>query len=437
MGFFLFLLVTATLFVRPAEIITDLEKLPIYNWLILACLAASLPGVLAQFSRQSLTRQPITVGVLGLLAAVFLSHASHGDLWSARFDAMEFSKSVIFYLLLVANVNSAARLRTFLFWLLGCIGVVAGLGVLQYHGVIDIASLTVLNDSFIDEVTGRQEDVLRMRSTGIFNDPNDLAMILVLGMALTAYFLFDPRLVQLKVILFAAIAMFFYSLVLTKSRGGFLALLAALGALFQARFGWKKALVLGGLCLPLVAMLVGGRQADIGGAVSGGTGQSRIQLWSSGMQMVKQFPLFGLGHGRYAEQAVQVAHNSYVHAFGELGLFGGALFLGAFYYAVRTLYRLGQGGRVFANLELGRLRPYMLSAVAGFSASMISLSRTDVAPTYLLLGLPAVYLGQARVSPPLAGTAMSWKLVKEIMKVSVLFLAATYIFIRVFARWSG
>lgn len=437
MGFPLFLLVTATLFVRPAEIVTDLAGLPIYNIVILACLATSLGGVQALLNREALAQQPITVCVLGLLAAVFLSHVSHGDLWSARYGAIEFSKAVIYYLLLVANVNSAERLRVFLLWLLGCIVVVAGLAVLHYHGAIAIPSLTVLNESFIDEITGRQTDVLRMRSTGIFNDPNDLAMILVLGMALAAYFLFDPRLVLFKLPMAATIALFFYALVLTKSRGGLLALMAALGALFQGRFGWKKSLALGGLCLPLVAVLVGGRQADIGGAVSGGTGQSRIQLWSEGLGLFRQAPLFGIGQNLYAEQAVQVAHNSYLHVFAELGVFGGAMFLGAFYYALRTLYRLGQGERRFGDLELARLRPFLLSAVVGYATSMLTLSRCYVAPTYVMLGLPAVYLGQVRTSPPLPGTRLTGALVKEVLKISLLFLAAVYVFVRVFARWSG
>lgn len=437
LSFFLLLLVTATLFVRPAEIVADLEALPIYNYLILACLILSLPNVMPLLTGDALKRQPITLGVLGMLAAVFLSHASHGDLWSARFGALEFSKTVILYLLLVANVNSVNRLQVFLAWLLACITLVALLAVLQYHGVIHIASLEVLVERLTNPLTGFIEDVVRMRSTGLFNDPNDLAMILVVGMALAAYFFSHPRAVQLKLPLLALAVMFFYALLLTKSRGGLLALMAALGTQFQARYGWKKSLMLGALALPLVLVLVKGRQSDIGGAIGEGTGQSRIQLWSGSLGLFRRAPLFGIGYNLCAEEIGQVSHNSYVHAFAELGMFGGAMFLGMIFYALRSLYRLGLPPWMLPDANLARLRPFLLSAVAGYSASMLTLSRGDVAPTYVILGLPAVYFNQVRAAGRAELGAFDSRLVKNVAKVSVAYLACLYVFVRVFARWSG
>lgn len=437
MSFYLFLLVTATLFVRPAEIVTDLQDLPVYEWLIVACLAASAFKVLPLLTKDALVRQPITLAVLGMVAAVFLSHASHGDLWSARHDALEFSKVVVYYLLLLANVNSSERLRLYLLCLLGCIMVVAALALLQYHGAINIESLATLEYYDIDATTGHEELVRRLQSTGIFHDPNDLSMIVVVGMAISAYFIFDPRLVQLKAPLAACMGCFFYALLLTKSRGGFLALLAALGALFQARYGWKKSLVLLAGTLPLILLLVTGRQADIGGAMSEGTGQSRVQLWSAGLGMLRTYPLFGVGFNHYAEEAGQVAHNSYIHAFGELGLFGGTIFLGAWCYAARALYQIGQEDRRFEDLELGRLRPYLLSATSGYAASILTLTRTEVVPTYLVLGLASSYMGMACTDPPLAAGEFGPKLVKQAVAVSLLFVAAAYVFVRVFAHWDG
>jgi O-antigen ligase len=434
-SYFLFLLVTATLFLRPGEIVPDLEGLPVYEWLIVACLIASLVGVLPLLNRHTLKQQPITFAVWGMLAAIFLSHASHGDLWTARHSAVEFLKVVLYYLLLVANVNSPARLQWFLLVLLGCISVCAALAVLQFHGAINLPSLGSVRETFINPVTGHSEDIYRMCSTGIFHDPNDLAMILVVGMMLAGWRFFDPTTLFSKPLLLAAAAMFFYALLLTKSRGGLLALLAALGALFQARFGWRKAILVGLPILPAIALLVGGRQAGIGGALEGGTGQSRIQLWSAGLTMFKSFPLFGIGYDRYAEEATQVAHNSYVHAFGELGFFGGAIFLGAFFYALLSLYRLGKGNRWFADPQLGRLRVYLLAGLAGFSASMISISRNYVVPSYLMLGTATVYLQMARTAPPLADLGLSGKLVKQVVFVSIGFVVATYVFVRVFARW--
>ena len=57
--------------------------------------------------------------------------------------------------------------------------------------------------------------------------------------------------------------------------------------------------------------------------------------------LLRQAPLFGIGVGKYEDEVGLVAHNSFVHAYTELGIFGGALFLGAFVYPLGTLHRLG------------------------------------------------------------------------------------------------
>ena len=48
--------------------------------------------------------------------------------------------------------------------------------------------------------------------------------------------------------------------------------------------------------------------------------QGRVQAWAEGLQMFKSHPLFGVGFGRYTDFNRLVAHNSFVHTLGELGL---------------------------------------------------------------------------------------------------------------------
>ena len=37
--------------------------------------------------------------------------------------------------------------------------------------------------------------------------------------------------------------------------------------------------------------------------------------------------MFGIGESRFHEEIHKVAHNSYVHAYAEMGFFGGTVFL--------------------------------------------------------------------------------------------------------------
>ena len=73
MDFFLFLLINATLFIRPAEIVPALLDLPIYQVFILGCLLVSLPAVMEQLSIRSLVERPASACVVGVLASVVLT----------------------------------------------------------------------------------------------------------------------------------------------------------------------------------------------------------------------------------------------------------------------------------------------------------------------------------------------------------------------------
>src|SRR5262249_61139737 len=102
------------------------------------------------------------------------------------------------------------------------------------------------------------------------------------------------------------------------------------------------------------------------------------------------------------------AHNSYVHAYTELGLVGGTFFLGAFYLAFEQLRRLRRAAATIADPEMRRLGPYLASVVVRYAAGLMSLSRLDVVPTYLVLALPTAYATAAdpdgsKASLPLDG----------------------------------
>src|SRR2546430_10668069 len=172
-GFFLFILLNATLYVRPAEIVPGLLGLEIYQTLIIACLAVSFTCVLEQLSIRSLEGRPITVCVIGLAFAVVLSHLANVYMSAAVLQGWDFLKVLLYYLLLVGLVNSPARLRRFLFWLLIFCLAMTVLAVLEYHELISLPSLSSLKEGQRDQTSGKEVFLRRLRSSGIFRDPND------------------------------------------------------------------------------------------------------------------------------------------------------------------------------------------------------------------------------------------------------------------------
>src|SRR5205085_12241411 len=135
--------------------------------------------------------------------------------------------------------------------------------------------------------------------------------------------------------------------------------------------------------------LSAGRQTDI--STSEGTAQLRIQFWSQGFSAMQGAPLFGIGSNRYNDvtSGHQEAHNSFVHAYVDLGLLGGALFAGAFYFALWLPGRLNRLRAGPPDRELQRARPYLLAVLAGYAAGLLSSSRVYTPTTYVLLGLTA------------------------------------------------
>jgi hypothetical protein len=435
MGFVLFLLVNAFLFLRPMDLISDLEGLPLYEVLILACFAFSFRSVLKELMIPRLLSEPVTVCVLGLGIAVVLSHLSHANIWSSRKAGFEFFKVIVYYLLLVANVNSLARLRWFLLCLVAFIGLLSVLALLQYHGAVDIPALQTMEQKQFEEATGEEHVVLRLRGAGIFHDPNDLCLILCVGMASSLYWHGSFPVRAMRPLWLVPLGLFGYALTLTQSRGGVLGLLAGTLVLFQARFGWRRAIGLAAIAVPLLFLVSTGRQRhfDIGDKED--TAQERMRLWSEGLEFFREAPLFGVGYNEFVERAGLVAHTSFVHCYAELGVFGGTLFTGAFYCAFWTLQRLGSGRVPTLHAELRRLHPYLMAIVAAYTVGLLSLSRTYVVPTYMVFGLVTAYGRLAAAYAPLSVPRVNRWLALRLAVVSVLALSAAYIFVRVFVQW--
>jgi hypothetical protein len=391
LAFALFQLVTATLFLRPAELFGWLEGLPLYEVLILGTLALTAGSAEPHFRWRSLARQPITLCAVALLPAIVASHATHVYLGGLIDSVPYFLKTLVYFTLVITVVNSPSRLRAFLANVSLCTTAMVALCLLDDWGVWDFEFIVHLVDIDGHDAEGNPILFQRMRGTGIFQDPNDLAMVIVAGGVLALYFLTDQSLGALRGLWLGSLIVFAAGILETESRGGLLAGGAAVLTLACFRFGPKFATVVGVLAVAALPVFAGrAGQFDLSG---GSTGHERIEMWREGFAALKSPDLlFGVGHGMYAEIAGLVAHNSFIHAYVELGVLGGTLFFGCWYFAGLQLYRMGRLPEPVWHLELVRMRPYIGALVAGWCMSMTSLSRSYVVPTFMVIGIAAAYL---------------------------------------------
>ena len=433
MAFWLFILLNVVLFIRPAEIVPAVAALPIYQIVILACVAATFQKILNQLDLNYLKRNPISACVVGMLAAVAMSHMSHLYVWGTRNYTTEFSKTIIYFLVLMAVVDSVRRLEQFFLCLLGILTVMAAISMAHQYDYIYIPELDSLTQREVDEETGEIREFPRLQSTGIFNDPNDFGMILVVGVVLS-FHRFSRANIFERVLLIALAALFSYMIYLTKSRGAALAFVAGAGVLVYAKWGLRKALFASVIILPVGAAIFMSR--DDGG-MEEGTAQARVQLWAEGMALVKEAPLFGLGsHYTYADEVGQVAHNSFVHCYAELGLLGGTVFFGCFYCAFMLMWQHIRDPEVLADPKLRARTATALAILTGFTVSMLSLSRAYVVPTYMVFGIVAATARLNGVSVDLPLPRLNFKYSQRLVQASALFFVVTYVYIKFAVRWS-
>jgi hypothetical protein len=442
MDFALFVVLNGVLLLRPDDLFPELAGVRMYLMTIAVCVLAAAPRLVEALRPSVLVNRPITACVLGFWAACLASQAARGQIGLALDYAGEFGKTVLYYLLLTAVVDTRERLRALLGWVVGMVGVLAGLGLLQYYQAIDIPAMRPLEErKELDPETGELVTFNQLRSFGMFNDPNDMCLVLVAGVVAGGYRALSSRSWAGAIPWLVAVGGFVYAVALTKSRGGLLGLLAAATAYLVARYGWKRAVPLAVVVVPAAAVLFAGRQTDFSGVGGSGTANQRVQFWSEGFQLLRggvagpQTMLTGLGTGEFAEHIRHVAHNSFVHAFVETGLIGGGLFVGAFALAALGAYRAPAGvpGRNHPE-GLAFLRPFVFAQVVGFSAGIFSLSRCYVVPTYLILGLASAYLALAAPVPPpwFRVTAKLWV---RLAGVAVAAFVALYLFTRVLVRY--
>jgi O-antigen ligase len=436
LGFFLFILLNATMFVRPQELFTALGELPIYNAIMLACLAVSALAVCGQLTPDSLSKNPINACAVCLLGLVILSHISHFRLREAIDSSNELIKVLVYYFLIIGLLDSFARLRKFLVWICCIMMVVVSLALLHYFGIVNIPALEAYHErqwEMIDEETGEAPVVARLQCTGIFANPNDLSRILIVGILISLYFLGDRRSSLRRALSLFLLPLYGLALNLTQSRGGLLGLFAGIGALFYDRYGGKKALLLGSIIVPILLFAFGGRQTKF--STSEGTGQERIRIWNEGFALFQGSPIFGIGMGEYAEQLRAAAHNSFLQSYVELGFIGGTCFFAMFYLTAKGLRSATPDPPSGLDPELLRLRPFLGAILIATVVGMLSANRCYALPTWLIVGICSAYVrvlsDQGRVLLP----RFNAKLAGRVVVPSGVALLALYAYVRLSARY--
>ncbi|CAN5632084.1 hypothetical protein BH11PLA2_BH11PLA2_13360 [soil metagenome] len=431
MDFLFFILLSAVMMIRPEELFEGLTGARLYLWTIGISTVVAMPKLLYALSWDQLRMRSISVCVLGFFASIFISAQLRGRSVIGMEYCEEFFKVVLYYFLLIAVVDTPERLRAFLGWMVLFVGGIALVAFLHFYAIVDFPLLDpVIEEIRYDKVTGEEILSRRALASGIFGDPNDLAMILALGIGCCGYHAESTPAPSARIFWLLPIIPLFFVITLTGSRGGMLSLLAGFAAWCYGRMGWRAGVPFAVVGIVGLLAVAGGRGGNITG---GGTAHERLVLWGSGLgdyfKSVFYIP-FGLGPGYYIEDYGLLAHNSFINSYVEYGLFGGGLFAVAFVTALWQTDRIGNP--VPSGEWAVTMRPYMLAIVFAYAAGCFSLSRHLSLPTYMIFGIAMVYTSMAADPPERTIVSSAW--LRWAVPLAVLILAALKIFTQVLGQ---
>ncbi|HEX8148891.1 MAG TPA: O-antigen ligase family protein [Pyrinomonadaceae bacterium] len=307
-GLFVF---TSFVYFRPYELFDAPFLREGAQWVAVLTFLAYLPAQFAAGGNLTARPREVTLALL-LLAAALLSVPTAISPVEAWDHFVEFSKVILIFVVAVNVINTERRLRGLLVLVLA-------------------ASVMLSFSAFSDYRQGRFEfggGRVKGMLGGLFDNPNDLALHLVLMVPLAVGLAFARRGLLRKVVYVLCAALCVAGIVVTFSRGGFLGLVVSSGVMAWKLGRKRRFLVMTAAAVVLCVFIVaapGGYGERIssmfGGDVTGSADARRDIFWRSALVALRH-PLTGIGIGNFHHQGQhdQVSHNAYTQVAAEMGM---------------------------------------------------------------------------------------------------------------------
>src|SRR5215203_1679616 len=311
---------TAVLFLRPQDQVRAIGMLHLAEVFAIV----GLVGMIVARTGHGLPPMPYTPEIGGLLAfggamlvGIPFSFWPGG---SIRDFVDIYLKVLVIVMLMIHALNSAERIDRFTALIVVCSGVVATGSLIDY-----MRGVRLVEGNRLGGAVG-----------GIMGNPNDLAlnMVVFLPFALAAAFKPGPAPRRLVAALCTGVMM--TTIVLTKSRGGFVGLAAMLVMLVAGSVRVRPAVGVAALvavlgAVPLAPASFWERMVSIFDQERDTTGsrQARLDLMKEGVRVFAANPVLGIGLGQFInydptgrKEAWNVTHNAPLQVAAELGVVG-------------------------------------------------------------------------------------------------------------------
>lgn len=376
-AFFTLFFYSLLVLIRPQDFLTAFSKFP------LVMLSTILCFILIISFQRPLRWAPQQTLLIFLLPIVSVSGFLNG--WGTK-GIIE-SLNIAFYLMLplfffATVITTTLRQKCIMF-----VTIVASI-FMVHNGWVQQNSYDGFGWTGTQAVGG---DLRRIVYVGIFQDPNDLGMLLVMNIPFLVYFFYNGGFIS-KFLSFSVFGLFLYGIYITGSRGTILGTAALFGFYLLLRYGGTRLIIFGIVTGPAIATLL----SQFGGLNSGeASARGRLYAWYDGIHYLISNPIFGIGKGNFADWHGRTAHNSYILVAAELGVFGYTLWGGALALTVYIGYKIFKlPVERFANhpqktliLDELKLNTALFFSMIAFMVTAFFLSRSYILLLFIFVGM--------------------------------------------------
>lgn len=330
----------------------------------------------------------------------------------------DYVRDALITIILAILIQRGETLR-WVVWIILLSGLfVSSISVLQYAtGTFDNA-YGGFGKAGVAHIIGETND---FRVAGPIGDPNFYAQILVFAIPLALERFWNERTWYLRSLALICLGIVGLALVLTFSRGGFLAMIAALGVLLLRRPPSLPTMLVGVLLLAVMIQFAPATYTDrlmtiadsipgLGDVRSEGSFRGRASESISALMMFADRPLFGVGVQNYAvyyqeysrqlgldvRRTERSAHSLYLQLAAEKGLFGLAVFgtmMGVLYVG---MWRAEQRLRAADQSQLADMIAALSAGLSGYLFAAIFLHLAYPRYLWMFVGIVVASIHVAR-----------------------------------------
>ena len=311
-GVFLF---TTLVFFRPYELLPSLSWLAQTPfWVAVATLVVFAITQLGLENRITARPREVNLLLLLLLAGI-LSIPQALEVKRAWWGFVDFLKVVLIFIAIINVVRTEKRLKRL--WILVLIATC-------------ILSINAVNDYRLGllELGG-----LRIKGSigGLFDNPNDLALHLVTMFPLALCLSLITRNRIMKIVYLAVVFLIIGGIVVTFSRGGFLALIATAAVLLWKLVRSTRWLIppVGAVVLLVFLVLAPGAYRERLSTTGDDSSRARFDDLKRSVYVAVRHPLLGVGMENYIlfSNSNKSSHNAYTQVAAELGMAAAVIYV--------------------------------------------------------------------------------------------------------------